>query len=187
MENRSIILDRALELFAARGYDAVGVQEICEQAGITKPTLYYYFGNKQGLLKTLLAAFFDRLHAGLKTVEYKRDLPLTLRKIASVYFRFAADNPKFYRMQLSMFFAPEESDAFKEVAGLNATQFTFLEDLFANAAEDHGNMRGRQKLYAATFLGTINNCIALALGGYLSLDAELTHRVVHQFEHGIYS
>jgi AcrR family transcriptional regulator len=187
MENRSIILDRALELFAARGYDAVGVQEICEAAGITKPTLYYYFGNKRGLLKTLLAGYFDKLNAELNTVQYKGDLPLTLRGIASVYFRFAGENPAFYRMQLSMFFAPEKSDAFREVAGLNKTQFAFIEELFARASQDHGNMKGRQKLYAASFLGTINNCIALALGGFLGLNDELTHKVVHQFEHGIYS
>ena len=30
------------------------VQEIAEQSGITKPTLYYYFGSKQGLMETIL-------------------------------------------------------------------------------------------------------------------------------------
>ena len=44
MDNRQLIMEKALELFCARGYDAVGVQEIAEQSGITKPTLYYYFG-----------------------------------------------------------------------------------------------------------------------------------------------
>ena len=43
MDNREKILNCALELFHARGYDAVGVQEIAETAGVTKPTLYYYF------------------------------------------------------------------------------------------------------------------------------------------------
>ena len=52
MENRDHILDCALRLFAARGYDAVGVQEIVELAGLTKPTLYHYFGSKRGLLET---------------------------------------------------------------------------------------------------------------------------------------
>ena len=46
MENKERILECALELFYAKGYDAVGVQEIAERSGITKPTLYYYFGSK---------------------------------------------------------------------------------------------------------------------------------------------
>ena len=53
MDNRAEILNAALDLFHARGYDAVGVQEIVERAGVTKPTLYY-FGSKLGLLKSLL-------------------------------------------------------------------------------------------------------------------------------------
>lgn len=48
MDNRERILQCALELFYAKGYDAVGVQEIAQKAGITKPTLYYYFGSKYG-------------------------------------------------------------------------------------------------------------------------------------------
>ena len=48
MDNIERILQCALELFYAKGYDAVGVQEIAQKAGITKPTLYYYFGSKYG-------------------------------------------------------------------------------------------------------------------------------------------
>ena len=50
LDNRELILNAALDLFYARGYDAVGVQEIVDRAGVTKPTLYYYFGSKLGLL-----------------------------------------------------------------------------------------------------------------------------------------
>ncbi|HIZ64719.1 MAG TPA: TetR family transcriptional regulator, partial [Candidatus Blautia pullicola] len=45
LDNRELILNAALDLFYARGYDAVGVQEIVDRAGVTKPTLYYYFGS----------------------------------------------------------------------------------------------------------------------------------------------
>ena len=58
MDNKELIKKSALNLFYARGYDAVGVQEIVDRAGITKPTLYYYFGSKLGLLKTLIEVEF---------------------------------------------------------------------------------------------------------------------------------
>ena len=35
MDNRATLLEQALQLFAQRGYDAIGVQEIVEQAGVT--------------------------------------------------------------------------------------------------------------------------------------------------------
>ena len=48
MNNKTLLMECAKELFYAKGYDAVGVQEIVERAGLTKPTLYYYFGSKIG-------------------------------------------------------------------------------------------------------------------------------------------
>ena len=40
-DTRSIILEKALELFSRRGYESVGIAEIVDSAGITKPSLYY--------------------------------------------------------------------------------------------------------------------------------------------------
>ena len=54
MENKENLLTCARDLFYARGYDAVGIQEIVDAAGVTKPTMYYYFGSKQGLLEELM-------------------------------------------------------------------------------------------------------------------------------------
>ena len=87
MDNRTVILEQALTLFSERGYDAVGVQEICESAGITKPTLYHYFGSKRGLLETMMDQYFTELKIRLTSAaDYKGDLPLTLQNIAEMYF-----------------------------------------------------------------------------------------------------
>ena len=59
MDNRQLIMNSALTLFYESGYDAVGVQQIVDSAGVSKPTLYYYFGSKQGLLEALLNEHFQ--------------------------------------------------------------------------------------------------------------------------------
>ena len=46
MDTKSLLLAQALELFALRGYESVGTQEIVQRSGVTKPTLYHYFGSK---------------------------------------------------------------------------------------------------------------------------------------------
>jgi AcrR family transcriptional regulator len=188
MDNRAAILTCALKLFAARGYDAVGVQEIVEAAGITKPTLYHYFGSKQGLLDVLLGEHFDRLCAAVRqAAAYQGDLPLTLTRVAVAYFDFAGKNKAFYRWQLALWFAPPESDACRAVSRLNNELYELIEDLFLRAAADHGNMKGRQRAYAATFIGMINTYIGLSLNGYAKLDDQLVYQAVHQFMHGIFS
>ena len=61
MDNREKILTNALDLFYTRGYDAVGIQQIVDAAGLTKPTMYYYFGSKRGLLDALLGEQYEKL------------------------------------------------------------------------------------------------------------------------------
>ncbi len=165
----------------------MGVQEVADAAGLKKPTLYHYFGSKSGLLKTLLDEGFTELFSALEQVEYRRDVVATLEGVAKAYFDFAEEHRSFYRLQLSMWFAPSASDAFKAISVISEKQQQILEALFLQAANDHGNMKGRQRTYAATFLGMINTYVALALNGYAELEDDLVHKAVHQFMHGIFS
>jgi TetR/AcrR family transcriptional regulator len=188
MDNRSGLLSCALKLFASRGYDAVGVQEIVDAAGVTKPTLYHYFGSKGGLLNTLLSEHFTGLYRSIEQVAtYRGDLSRTLTAVARAYFSYAREHMLFYRLQLAMWFAPPESDGFQAIARLGERQQRVIEEIFRRAAQDHGNMRGRHRAYAATFLGMINTYVGLALNGYVELEDELVFAAVRQFMHGIFS
>jgi len=188
MDNKDTILEQALTLFSERGYDAVGVQEICEAAGITKPTLYHYFGSKRGLLEAVLDHSFTELKIRLNTAaDYRGDLPLTLQTIAETYFSFASEFRVFYRLQLGLWFAPQESEAYKAVLIQNRFQYEMIEKVFLNAVPQHGNMRGRHQAYAITFLGMLNNYIGLGLNDLAMLDVDLARQAVRQFQYGIYS
>ena len=48
-ENTERIFREAWELFQARGYRGASMDELCRRCGITKPTLYYYFRDKETL------------------------------------------------------------------------------------------------------------------------------------------
>ena len=56
---RDRLLTAALELFTAKGYAATTVREIVAAAGVSKPALYYYFGNKEGIYLTLMQNTYD--------------------------------------------------------------------------------------------------------------------------------
>lgn len=186
--NRERILNQALRLFASRGYDDVSVNEVVEAAGITKPTLYHYFGSKRGLLDTLVSERFKLLYQVIaEAAEYRGDLTMTLKEVSRAYFQYASQHWRFYRFQLGLWFAPPKSDGYQSVSKSNKTQQKIIENLFERAAEDHINMHGRHKIYAATFLGILNTYISLALDGRLDLDEELVEQAVQQFMHGIFS
>lgn len=51
---RDRLLNVALKLFAQKGFESTSVREIASAAEVTKPTIYYYFKNKEGLYLELL-------------------------------------------------------------------------------------------------------------------------------------
>jgi TetR/AcrR family transcriptional regulator, transcriptional repressor for nem operon len=55
------LLETAMELMYARGYSAVGVQEICAQAGVNKGSFYYFFPSKQALTLAVIETYGQRL------------------------------------------------------------------------------------------------------------------------------
>lgn len=56
-----MILDAAKELFYARSFAAVGVDEIGARAGVTGPAIYRHFRGKDEILSTLFDDAIDRL------------------------------------------------------------------------------------------------------------------------------
>lgn len=66
VRTRAAIADAALELFAARGYDAVAVAEVAAAAGVGERTLYRYFADKEDLLFSEDGGFQDRLREALE-------------------------------------------------------------------------------------------------------------------------
>ena len=52
---RQTLRDTAARLWTERGYDAVAVSEICDQAGVSKGTFFYYFPTKEHLLLEVAA------------------------------------------------------------------------------------------------------------------------------------
>ena len=47
-------METAIGMFAQKGYAGTSVREIAEQAGVSKPVLYYYFKSKGGLFLAIL-------------------------------------------------------------------------------------------------------------------------------------
>ncbi|MBN2556597.1 MAG: TetR/AcrR family transcriptional regulator [Anaerolineales bacterium] len=188
LDTRAILMKKALTLFADRGYDAVGVQEIVTEAGVTKPTLYHYFGSKRGLLDALLESrlgLFERKLAA--TANYIGDLTAAITDIVRLYMDFAQTDPTFFRMQRSMSYAPPDSAAHIAVTRYQREQKRRLEAFFISAVPDHGNLKGHHQLYALTLLGMVFNVIDHAQNERRSMDASLARQTVQQFMHGIYS
>jgi TetR/AcrR family transcriptional regulator len=104
------ILLQALQLFSSKGYDATSVREICEAAGITKPTLYHFFGSKEGVYRALVDGSLE---------EFRRDLLAQiqapgaagdrLKRVARRYFENVRAHRELMRFVLGLIHHPPSS------------------------------------------------------------------------------
>ncbi len=106
-ENSSArILDAALKLFSAKGYEATSTREICEIAGITKPTLYYFFGSKEGVYRALVqTAFEDYERLIQQGLSIPGGLRQKLRTIAELMFQRACAKPELVKLLFSIVYS----------------------------------------------------------------------------------
>jgi AcrR family transcriptional regulator len=51
----SEVLDRAVSLFAERGFAGTSLKDVADAVGLSRPAIYYYFPSKEALLEELLA------------------------------------------------------------------------------------------------------------------------------------
>lgn len=193
MDNRQAILDSALTLFYEKGYDAVGVQQIVDAAGVTKPTLYYYFGSKQGLLSCLLEEQFSRLETQMEKV---KDAPEKIQDklyhTARIFLNGASAEPEFYLMMLALFYSGRKSEGFQTVYPLIERYYRIFVEIFEHASQELGNMRGRQRQFAVGFSGMLNHYLMLEAKDMddlsnLTITDQEVYEIVHQFMYGIYS
>src|SRR5882757_11028952 len=59
VETRQSLLDAARRIVAAKGYAAVGINEILAAAGVPKGSFYHYFGSKDAFGEAMMKSYFD--------------------------------------------------------------------------------------------------------------------------------
>ena len=59
-ETRQRILDAALQAFGEASFQAVTTRRLAQAAGVSLPTLQYYFGDKEGLYRACAQAIVER-------------------------------------------------------------------------------------------------------------------------------
>ena len=103
----------ALKLFNRKGYAGTTVREIVAEAGVTKPVLYYYFGNKEGIYIELLEGSFKKLEDLLDS--FHSEEGKVSEKLMTLYDRFfqlICENIETVRLMHSIYYGPPQGAPF---------------------------------------------------------------------------
>ena len=121
-QTRKALVAAGRELFAARGYDAVGAEEIVRTAGLTRGALYHHFPTgKPGLLE----AVYERLEAestervARVVLDSEMHSPMAAMKAGVAAFLDECAEPGFQRIVLHDAPAVLGWDRWREISASN--------------------------------------------------------------------
>jgi AcrR family transcriptional regulator len=108
MSVKSRILDAASDLLTRSAVADLSTRSVCDAAGVTAPTLYHHFGDKEGLLAAVVdfgwTQFLETKRAAAAVVH--ADVADDIRTGWNNHMAFARENPNFYKLMWSPAVAP---------------------------------------------------------------------------------
>jgi AcrR family transcriptional regulator len=101
-EARRTILDATEALMVEKNGSDFSIRSLGTRSGYSAPTVYHYFGDKDGLIEALLEDRVARLADQLERVEPTGDAQSDLRAMLLAYFEFSTDHQTFTRLMWSL-------------------------------------------------------------------------------------
>ncbi|HWO77063.1 MAG TPA: TetR/AcrR family transcriptional regulator [Bacillus sp. (in: firmicutes)] len=68
-EKEKRIVEEAMKLFAKKGFSSTSVQEIADEAGISKGAFYLYFKSKEELMISIFKYYYERINRKVRAIE----------------------------------------------------------------------------------------------------------------------
>lgn len=96
---RQQLLDLGLDLFGTHAYDDVSINDIAQQADISRGLMYHYFGSKRGFYLDVIRYAADLLLEHIEP-DATRGPEENLRQGLRSFFRFAKEHDQAYLMVL---------------------------------------------------------------------------------------
>jgi AcrR family transcriptional regulator len=90
---KGTLLDVAYRLLEEEGASALTTRRVCEEAGVTMPTLYHHFGNRDGLLSAVHAVALEKFMAKKRALAQTANPVADLRSSCEQVLEFAMAHP----------------------------------------------------------------------------------------------
>lgn len=183
---RDELLKASAKLFAERGYQATGVQDIADAAGVNKAMLYYYFSSKDGLYDQLVAQGITAIAGAVGAAkEPGLALPERIQRLISSYLSVVVERPEIARIIYRE--ALGAGERARPVVVEHFTQTIGQVAILLEKAKAEGVMlTGDTTLAAYSLFGMANMFISshFVTGRALDIPA-LTRHITELFLHGI--
>ena len=150
---KQAIREAATTLFAQKGFAATSTREICQRAGITKPALYYHFGNKEQLYVELVLDCMNEYRKEMLRASHRgQNTREKLTEVVAAIFALNRRDPLISRLFFRMVFAPEKESPAINYIEAGETEAHILEGIVREGLA-RGELKGRPAEIAEALMG----------------------------------
>ena len=165
---REAILAAAERIVARGGEDALSIRELCARVGVTAPTVYHHFGDKDGLLAEVVDACFAEFDRALVAGPLPSDPVAALAWGFDRYVAYGVAHPAHYRL----LFARRR----KKPTPAAITSYGRLEDAI-RAIEAAGRLTVPVAEAAQAAWAAMHGVTMLAIAGFMAPDSPAARHV----------
>lgn len=185
---KSRILAVATRLFGEKGFDATSVREVVDAAGVTKPTLYYWFENKEALFLEAVGVQIEKgAEITRQTLETGGAFVERVQNFVSAYIDSALTDEDGVRLMIS---AHHPSGDGQPMVDAMALMRPTIDSLIHVLEEAKGEGLVKPPVdccvAALSLLGAAHLHIGGALNG-MPVPEDLAERLVRNFLYGVSS
>lgn len=185
---RQHILQAALKRFADGGYAATSIQQIVDDARVSKPALYYHFPDKAGLFQALVDRAHDERYQLMQDAARRgRTVAEKLIEVVAAVFDFSLRNRELMRLAFATAFAaPGEMPPQGRCREKGKRNFEFIRALVEEGqAAGELDRRFASEELAMGIYGPVTTyvMVGVLLAGF-ELDRRTAKRVVEIFLQG---
>jgi AcrR family transcriptional regulator len=160
MNRRTLLLDKAEELFSEHGYEGTSIRLLAREAGMNVAMISYYFGSKEKLFEALVEERTSSIRDRLKQMTDDSSSPmLRLEEIIRLYVDRILHHKRFHRLllhELSINCRPDLQERLAEVLIRNMDE---LRRVIRDGIEQGCFRTVDVDLTIMTLIGTVNQLI----------------------------
>jgi len=184
---RKSLLAAGIALFAEKGYASTAVREIVALAGVTKPVLYYYFQNKEGLFRAILDSAAERQKELL--AEALMMSGTVLERLSFLYRRIhqeLTENRNLFRMIHNLIFGPPQGVPAYDVERYHEQMLEAVKTIYKEGAKQDEVMEADPDEVAMMVVGVTDYCFHLDYLHPESMDPGRAERMLGMAFRGLW-
>jgi AcrR family transcriptional regulator len=151
---REAVLRTASSMFCERGYMATQMDDVARELGVSKPTIYYYFKNKEDVLLACFEVGFKLINSTLRDTKHADNNGDRLRRVLESYAQIMMQD--FGRCTVRVPSADLSEGSRKRVARHRRALDDKIRALFREAITDGSIRDCDPRIATFTILGSLN-------------------------------